>query len=375
MSLVIGPTESHGGHPEPGRRAARPAGKPTSPKPVGHGPRHMPSTTVQCTNCGVVLNLPEKVEGRRLKCPKCGVKFQVGPTATGSKPVPSSPTSADLNPNSTLLLSRQPSSGDLPVMPTASGDLRDSFDLPMMTEAAPARPGGKGGASGGPAGGEHADALALFEDSPQPRRKKTGAEARASARRCPTCGGVVPVGMSICQKCGLDLESGTRVDLADDLSPPPPPKPPGPSIPMTVVGSLCLAVSAALSAFAFFKWNAGLAGAIYFVPLALFGIFASVQFLRGKTVKLLLVALTLGAVMDLTFMIGAPIIKANEEAAPIERTISSNDDAELEREIIKPYAERLDASTISKGIGLLFLYAGISIYLISPSVQKHMRKV
>ena len=38
-------------------------------------------------------------------------------------------------------------------------------------------------------------------------------------------------------------------------------------------------------------------------------------------------------------------------------------------------AERLDTPTISKGIALLFVYAGVSIYLISPGVQKRMRKV
>ena len=38
--------------------------------------------------------------------------------------------------------------------------------------------------------------------------------------------------------------------------------------------------------------------------------------------------------------------------------------------MIKPYAERLDTGTISRGIALLFLYAGVSIYLISPSVNR-----
>jgi len=329
----------------------------------------MPPSTIQCIHCGVVLSLPEKVVGRRLKCPKCGEKFQVG--ATGAVPIPTPAKGNEGAPGATMLLSSRSTVGDLPAMPmTDGGDLRDTFELPMMTESAPAA---KGSAS--PAGGEAADALALFEDAPQPRRKKTGAEARATARRCPTCGGVVPVGMSICQKCGLDLESGARVDLNDDLSPPPPPKPPGLSIPMAVVGALCLAVSVALTGYALYKWNGGLDGAIYFVPLALFGAAASVQFLRAKTAKLLLVALTLGAVMDLTFMIAYPIYVANAEAAPIVRPISNEDDPEIEKEMIKPLAERLDTDTMGKGIALLVLYAGVSIYLISPGVQRRMRKV
>src|SRR2546429_591121 len=66
------------------------------------------------------------------------------------------------------------------------------------------------------------DALALFQDSPKAAPRRLGAaEARAQARRCPTCGGVVPAGMSLCQTCGLDLETKTRVSLDDDLAPPP----------------------------------------------------------------------------------------------------------------------------------------------------------
>ena len=37
-------------------------------------------------------------------------------------------------------------------------------------------------------------------------------------------------------------------------------------------------------------------------------------------------------------------------------------------------AERLDTATITNGITLLFLYAVVSIYLLSPQVRKHMRK-
>ncbi len=56
-----------------------------------------------------------------------------------------------------------------------------------------------------------ADALALFQDEPKQNRKPKGAEARAKARRCPSCGGVVGIGMSLCNTCGLDLDTGKRV--------------------------------------------------------------------------------------------------------------------------------------------------------------------
>ena len=52
-------------------------------------------------------------------------------------------------------------------------------------------------------------------------------------------------------------------------------------------------------------------------------------------------------------MIAYPIYLANAEAAPIERKITANDDPEIEEEMIKPLAERLDTDTIGKGIALL----------------------
>jgi len=45
----------------------------------------------------------------------------------------------------------------------------------------------------------------------------TGAKSGTKPKACPTCGGHVPIGMSICQTCGLDLDTGMRVGLDDDL--------------------------------------------------------------------------------------------------------------------------------------------------------------
>src|SRR5262249_44903377 len=143
------------------------------------------------------------------------------------------------------------------------------------------------------------DALALFNDRPTAPRRKTGAEARAQARRCPTCGGVVPQGMSLCQTCGLDLETGTRIAFDDDLSPPPAPQGPSIPLPVAIVGGVCAALSAVLTIAALVRWQQGAPGMLYFVPVAGFGVYAAVQFLRLKSVKMLLAALTLGAVLDL----------------------------------------------------------------------------
>jgi hypothetical protein len=321
----------------------------------------MPRTT-QCTHCGVVLNLPDQVAGKRLKCPKCGEKFSITP----GDPVPKPP---EESPSSSVLLTKSNSSALLPSMPNAGGDLRETFELGMMTGSAP--PGKNKSGSTVPGGGKQtADALALF-DSPAPApRKKKGAEARAEARRCPECGGVVPVGMSLCQTCGLDLESGSRVDLTDDLTPPAPPKPQMP-ISITVLGSLCAAGGVAMAAVALVKWKDGVDGAVFFLPVALFGIYASYVFLKGKSVKPLLTALTLAAALDLAFLVAKPIYDAHADTVAIGR--NPGDDPDADTQMIRPLAERLDASTLTRGLTLLSLYAVVSIYLLSPHVKRHMK--
>src|SRR2546423_697550 len=123
----------------------------------------MPQTT-RCPGCGVVLNLPEGAIGRRLKCPKCGNKFQSGtPESTPSMLAP----------------------GDTP---TAPGGTRAT-----------------------------ADVASLFREDDSAPRHTTAADRRAQSRPCPSCQRMVPAGMSLCPNCGLDLDSGTRVDLDDDL--------------------------------------------------------------------------------------------------------------------------------------------------------------
>jgi hypothetical protein len=326
------------------------------------------SCVIKCSNCGVALNLPDEAHGRKVKCPKCGVKF-LAEDATPSREVPGG--SAD----STLVLKKSASSGDLPLIPTAPGDLRETFDLPMMTEAAPTprKANPAGGAGQGVGAKTRADALALFDDAPRAPRKKTGAEGRAQARRCPTCGSVVPIGMALCQTCGLDLDTGTRLDLMDDLAPPPPPASPGPPLPIAIIGGFCTALSVALAVAALVFSVRGQAGTIYFVPVALFGTFAAIQFLRGKSVKLLLAALTLGAVINVAAFIALPVYNANAETT-VEKRTDIGDDPDAADEAIRPVAERLDTNSISVGITVLFLYALVCVYLLSPQVNRHFSK-
>ncbi|MFO0909903.1 MAG: hypothetical protein U0794_16400 [Isosphaeraceae bacterium] len=330
--------------------------------------------TIQCVECGVVLNLPEHALGRRLKCPRCGARFVAGSSAdTPAQPAPATPA----GPDTTFELTRKASSLDLPVMPTAEGDLRETFDLSSMTgsEAQTSKSKASGGPKGAGASGtrQTSDALALFDDAPRAPRKKTGAEARATARRCPTCGGVVPVGMSICQTCGLDLETGTRVAFDDDLIPTPTLRSEGTPLLIAVIGGVCGALSVVLAVMAIVLWQKGVPGAQYFIPVAGFGVYASVRFFQLKTVKLLLIALTIGALVNIAAMIALPIYDANSEI-PIERRTVASDDPDADVDMIKPITERLDTQRISTGVAILFLYAVTCIFLLSPTVQKHFRR-
>jgi hypothetical protein len=346
---------------------ARPSGARSPHITARNGSGKMPRS-IQCTHCGVVLNLPAQAEGRRLKCPKCGTKFVAGDAAPG--PGSTAPDATGQNADSTLVLTKQYGSLDLPVMPTAAGDLRDTFDQSMMRDAAPSS---KAKAEGAARDGQTADAAILFKDEPVAPRRKKGAEARSQARRCPTCGGVVPVGMSICQTCGLDLETGLRVGLDDDYTPPTPMRSQGMPIPIAVIGGISFAGSLALAVVAFVKWHGGMEGAIYFVPVALFATFAAVQFLRGKSTKLLLAALTLGAVIDLVALVALPIYNAQADTV-VEKINSTGEDPDSPGEGLRPMAERLDTDRMTMGLTLLFLYASVSIYLLSPHVHKHFRK-
>ncbi len=57
--------------------------------------RLMPQTT-QCKSCGIVLNLPDRVPaGKRLRCPKCGLRFVVTVADASSESTLAAPLDAD----------------------------------------------------------------------------------------------------------------------------------------------------------------------------------------------------------------------------------------------------------------------------------------
>jgi hypothetical protein len=102
-----------------------------------------------------------------------------------------------------------------------------------------------------------------------------------------------------------------------------------------------------------------------------FGIYASVQFIRGKSAKLLMLALTLGVIVDLMALIALPLIQTFlQEPDRIVKTIKSDrpDAADIE---ITPNQDRLDAQRVELGIVLIGIYAMLSLYLISPPVKKY----
>jgi hypothetical protein len=338
--------------------------------------------TILCSHCGISLNLPPDLRpGKRVKCPKCGTKFQVD--EADLRPASKGPGLIDASASTTIDLRRSSSLDDLPI-PVAAGDLRETFDLPLMTEAASPVPGSPAGS--GPK--DVSDAEALFQDDPAPRRRVSAAEARSRARRCSSCHGVVPAGMSICIACGTDQETGLRVGLDDDLAPPPPPPPSGAPLHVAVVGGIC-ALSGVILTILSLAFSAAEESSVekygwYCLAIvSVFGAYAAVEFIRGKSVKLLLVALTLGAFIDLAAMIALPIINANLDTGPVMLNAASHqnpatgsdgedlDDAGI---AIPSVVDRINFDRIRLGLIFLGVYAALSVYLMSPAVKRYFSR-
>jgi ribosomal protein L37AE/L43A len=355
--------------------------------------------TIQCPECGVVLNVPHEAAGRKLKCPKCATKFST-PTFG-----PADSAIAEPSPNSTMFPTRKgpPSSGDLDLppragssgsielptstpkkprktsdfdLPTASpkkkaaspGDfdlpttLGDTYELPLLSDDLPVKGPMKGAAP--------VDALALFQDEPKTNRKLKGAEARAKARRCPSCGAVVGVGMSLCNTCGLDLDTGQRIaplDVFDDDMPVAP-RAEVPPLGVLFVGTFTVLVNVMLAIVSLVASSSQGSGMLCLLVVWIFGIYASVQFLRRKSIRPLFLALGLIAAIGSVYLIALPIIDANVgTSAP---PVSSDPDAPL----VANLATQLNMNRIAWGIALLLGYAALSVYLNSPTVKREFTK-
>lgn len=332
----------------------------------------MPLTT-QCPNCGVVLTLPDGAEGRRLRCPKCDHRFQAGGGAAGGgEPKRPSSSSGTHRPTSSLLLSTR---HDEPGMPQADRDLREAFAPDLLlgedrpaSKAEPAKP------KTNPAG-PIADAGSLFADDPPTQRPRgPRAEDRSKPRRCPSCGSVVPAGMSLCNRCGLDLDTGRRTQIDEMLEDVlPPPAKPGPPLSVSILGGVVLVASLAMAVVALVqtlrpevtRW-----GYLALAVVGAYGAYAAVQFLRMKSARLLLVALLLGGLIDVIALIGLPIYEANVPPAAAEVFAPVGPGDEDLPKFQNP-ADRLDRRRVNWGIAVLLLDAGAIFALMTPEIRRH----
>lgn len=322
--------------------------------------------TMQCQSCRAILNLPDSVAaGKRLRCPKCGLRFVVTVADASSESTMAAPLDAESTHSNLSVAKPEPTPEDLPLS-MADKDLRETFDLPLMSARDAERHGAAPAAVG--------DAESLLQDDPAPRRRPSTAEARSRARRCSNCGGLVPQGMSICVTCGVDQETGMRVGLEDDLAPPPPPPPSGPPIHVAVVGGLLGAGALVLLVLSLVRSVGGEGwqnyGWLCLALISAFSMFAAVQFIRLKTIKLLMVALTLGVVINMLALIATPLVLANfaetEQVASDVHT-DNPDDAGM---IIKGFEAQLDMHKLGLGVMFLVLYAVLAVYLMSPAVKR-----
>jgi hypothetical protein len=327
----------------------------------------MPQTT-QCNHCGVILNLPPGIKpGKRLKCPRCATRFVISESDASS--ASTAPGLDDAAITSMFEIPKQPVTSEAPAPSLGEGDLREAFDLPLVSGSARDMERGEG-----VSGGQTADVGGLFEDRPS-KRKMTAAEARSQARRCVTCGAGVPKGMSICSTCGTDQDTGLRVGLEDDLAPPPPPPSQGPPIHVSVTGGLCITGSLILLILAMIQTTRTgstieLLSWLSLAMVSAFGIYGSVQFLRGKSAKQLIVALTLGAIVDVLGLVALPLLQPflQDSDSIVSQVIPT--EPEDSNAVIRPFEERIDLRRIMAGIGLILVYVIFALYLISPPVRK-----
>jgi hypothetical protein len=333
--------------------------------------------TILCQKCGLILNLPASIKaGKRLKCPKCAHRFEVSEADASS--ASTFPGDADAATASSYELSkRPPSDDDLPLpADNAGGDLRDLFALPMGTGTSIEK------SAATTRSAAVSDAEALLQDEPALRRKKTGAEARSRTRRCSRCGGAVPQGMSICVACGVDQETGMRVGLDDDLAPPPPPPSTGPPIHIAVTAFLCGLAGVCLLVLSLIMSIRGEPGLEQYGWLCLalvsaFGVYGAVQFYIGRSTKYLMLALTLGVIVDLLALIALPIYQAN--FVDRERVVVKHgpvkpdglDSADVEDVDIKSVNELMDHQKMKLGFIMIGVYVALSVYLMSPPVKKY----
>ncbi|MFO0960433.1 MAG: hypothetical protein U0800_23855 [Isosphaeraceae bacterium] len=330
--------------------------------------------TTQCPHCRLVLTIPPEGLGRRLKCPSCMGKFHAG--TAESRPPSQAPGMMEAGPASASWPSPR-EKDDIPL--AAPGSLREAFDLPTW---------GSGDARG--------DVAALFEDDapPRDRRRAEGASGRAQPRICADCGSMVPAGLSLCGRCGLDQDTGLRAEAGEeDLLPeddivyaPTRTAPPG----LQVVGIAGLLAAGAVAVMAVVTMVGGgglaLLGAGFLGMLALFLAFASAQMLQARSHRPMLAALALAAVVNVAGLIILPVVNAGTiPAAPQNHNeflkgIGSDPAAEpnpiaidpapgADEDILPSYD--VDTKSLAMGLVILMIEGVVFTYLMSAPVREY----
>jgi DMSO reductase anchor subunit len=180
--------------------------------------------------------------------------------------------------------------------------------------------------------------------------------------------------MSLCSTCGLDLDTGARIDLAEEIEAVAGPRRSvAPPIGVVIVGGLSISTAVIFSIISLLQWQKGETGYIFLLLVCLFGIGAAVQFLRSKTTRLLLVALTLGAMIDVVAMMVLPVYDAVTQVDTRDQS-PDPDDVDASDVAIVSMSERLDTNRLAWGIAILVCYAAVSVYLNSPPVKRHFRR-
>jgi hypothetical protein len=168
-----------------------------------------------------------------------------------------------------------------------------------------------------------------------------------------------------------------RVGLADDLAPAAPPRSEGPPLHVSIVGGLIATAGIILMLLGVIQSTRGTSdmqnyGWLALALVAAFGIYACVQFIRGKSAKLLMVALALGVGIDVVSLIAWPIVHSMLEDTDKIVTEVAPRDLDDTNVGIRPFEDRIDTQKITVGIGLILIYALLSLYLLSPQVKRYV---
>jgi len=140
------------------------------------------------------------------------------------------------------------------------------------------------------------------------------------------------------------------------------------------VGGLGAMANLLLAVASLVAWQKGMEGAQFLLIVWLFGIYASVQFLRRKSIRLLFLALSLGVGIGAVALIVLPIYEANVPTDVVPTNPEVVQPVDPDAPPVQNLAERLDMNKITWGIALLLGYAALAVYLNSPGMRREFKR-